>query len=65
MAHQEVMTVFRELVVRTEQNQWLDYPELKQFFDKGYHIEAFQQMVIGNERYLITFIFAKEEDEGK
>lgn len=56
---QEVVTIFRELKVRTEQDQWVGYPELEEFFQKNYYIEDFTQTVIGNERYMITFIFRK------
>lgn len=59
MAPQEVVTIFRELKIKSEEKQWVGYPELEEFFEKGYYIENFTQTVIGNERYMITFIFRK------
>lgn len=59
MQPQEVITIFRELKKENEEKQWVGYPELEEFFQKGYYIENFTQTTIGNDRYMITFIFRK------
>ena len=59
MKAQEVVTIFRELKIKSENKQWVGYPELEEFFEKDYYIEDFSQTIIGNERYMITFVFRK------
>ncbi|HYG49791.1 MAG TPA: hypothetical protein VD905_02760 [Flavobacteriales bacterium] len=62
MQPQEVITIFRELKLKNEEKQWIGYPELEEFFQKGYFIEYFTQIPIGNERFMITFLFKKHTD---
>lgn len=57
MKPQEVITIFRELKTKDEEKQLESYPELDPFFEKDYYIESFNQTVIGNEKYMITFVF--------
>ena len=47
MQPQEVITIFRELKLKNEEKQWIGYPELEEFFQKGYFIEYFTQYLLG------------------
>jgi hypothetical protein len=55
---QEIITIFCRLQEPNDK-QWRDYPELDEFFKKGYYIEDFKQTLIGTDRYMITFAFRK------
>jgi hypothetical protein len=56
---QEVITIFRNISEVSASDQWIGYPELQEFFDKGYYIEEFQQTAIDSNRFMITFNFRK------
>jgi hypothetical protein len=56
---QEVVTIFREVNPKNSEGKWVLYPKLKNFFEKGFYIESFQQALIGTERYMITFSLRK------
>ncbi|HEY6162951.1 MAG TPA: hypothetical protein VI112_17100 [Bacteroidia bacterium] len=55
---QEVITIFRNISEHRD-SSWTGYPELEEFFNKGYYIEDFKQTLLGEERYMITFTFRK------
>jgi hypothetical protein len=59
MKPQEVVTIFRNVMDKTNEQQWIGYPELEEFFNKGFYIETFKQSIIDSERYMITFTFRK------
>ncbi|MCE3229037.1 MAG: hypothetical protein K0S32_3588 [Bacteroidetes bacterium] len=54
---QEVITIFCDIKQKDTEQQWVDYPQLFEFFNKGYYIESFKQSIIGSDRYMITFTF--------
>lgn len=56
---QEVITIFCNIKPGSEKDQWVEYPQLEQFFKKGYYIQDFKQTVLDSGRYMITFSFRR------
>lgn len=56
---QAVVTIFRDIIPKNIEKQWVEYPELEVFFEKGYYIENMMQVLVGTDRYMITFTFGK------
>ena len=55
---QEVITIFRNIGDVTD-SSWRGYPELEDFFNKGYYIEDFKQTLLNEKMYMITFTFRR------
>jgi len=56
---QEVVTIFRDVKQKSENHDYVVYPEIEKFFENGFYIEDFKQTLIGTDRYMITFTFRK------
>jgi|LauGreDrversion4_2_1035121.scaffolds.fasta_scaffold176623_2 hypothetical protein len=56
---QEVVTLFRDVNIKSNEMQAIHYQELEDLFKLGFYIENFQQTVIGADRFMITFVLRK------
>jgi hypothetical protein len=56
---QEVVTLFRDVNIKSNEMQAIHYQELEDLFKLGFYIENFQQTVIGSDRFMITFVLRK------
>ena len=56
---QEVITLFRDINVKSHAQQAINYPELEDLFQKGFYVESSNQTFVGADRFIITFILRK------
>jgi hypothetical protein len=56
---QEVITLFRDINLKSSEEQSIHYKELEDLFKLGFYIENFQQTNIGTDRFMITFVLRK------
>lgn len=57
--HQEIITIFRNILPEKDEKQSINYPELEEFMKKGYYIEDFQQTMVGERRFMLTIRFRR------